>query len=110
MNFDVIATGPFERKLKRLVKKHKSLVSDLEILIDQLSENPLLGKPIGKNCYKVRIAISSKGKGKSGGGRIITYVRVLKNTVYLMDIYDKSEQVTISGKELQWLIDILSEE
>lgn len=109
MNFSIIATGPFERKLKRLSKKYKSLKADVLAIVEQLSENPKLGTPIGKECYKIRFAISSKGKGKSSGARIITYVRVIKETVFLMDIYDKSEQVNISDKELQLLIDILSQ-
>ncbi len=108
MNYDVIATEPFERKLKRLAKKYKSLAKDLASIIDELSENPTMGTAIGKDCYKVRVAISSKGKGKSGGGRLITYVRIVNETVFLMDIYDKSEQANISAKELQMLIDILS--
>ncbi len=108
MNYDVIATEPFERKLKRLAKKYKSLAKDLASIIDELSENPTMGTAIGKDCYKVRVAISSKGKGKSGGGRLVTYVRVVNETVFLMDIYDKSEQTNISAKELQMLIDVLS--
>jgi len=107
MSFKVIATEPFERKLKRLVKKHKSLKADLLEVINELSENPTLGTPIGSECYKIRIAITSKGKGKSGGARIITYIRIVSGTVFLIDIYDKSEQATISDKELQLLIDIL---
>lgn len=110
MSFNIIATEPFERKLKRLAKKHKSLSSDLSAVIDELAENPTLGTPIGKDCFKIRVAITSKGKGKSGGARMITFVRVVKNTVYLMDIYDKSEQANISVKELQMLIDIMTEE
>ena len=109
MSFDVIATEPFEKKLKRLAKKYKSLASDLAPIIDELSENPTLGTPIGKDCYKLRIAIASKNKGKSGGARMITYVRIVKQTVFLMDIYDKSEQANISDKELQLLIDLLQE-
>ena len=108
MSFNIIATEPFERKLKRLVKKHKSLKSDLLEVIEALSENPSLGTPIGKECYKIRVAISSKGKGKSGGARMITYVRIVNKTVYLMDIYDKSEQTNITDKELQFLIDVLA--
>ncbi len=110
MSFNVIATEPFERKLKRLAKKYKSLASDLALVIEKLIENPTLGTPIGKDCYKLRIAIASKGKGKSGGARIITYVRIVKKSVFLMDIYDKSEQANITDKELFMLIDILQQQ
>jgi len=109
MNYDVIATNPFERKSKRLVKKYRSLALDLTPIIEGLSKNPTLGTPIGKDCYKLRIAISTKGKGKSGGARLITYVRIVKQIVFLMDIYDKSEQANISDKELQLLIEILQD-
>ncbi len=109
MNFDVIATEVFERKLKRLAKKHTSLAADLALIIDELTTNPTLGTPIGKDCYKLRIAITAKGRGKSGGARMITYVRIVKQTVFLMDIYDKSEQANISNKELQLLIEILEQ-
>jgi hypothetical protein len=107
MSFDVIATEIFEKKLKRLAKKYKSLASDLAPLIDELSITPTLGTPIGKDCYKIRFAITSKNKGKSGGARMITYVRIVKRTVFLMDIYDKSEQASISEYELKMLITLL---
>jgi len=110
VNFEVIATEPFERKLKRLLKKHKSLQKDLEKVFDQLNTNPTLGILINQDCYKIRIAISSKGKGKSAGARIITYVRILNNRVFLLDIYDKAEQATISSKELKELVEIFSQD
>ncbi|CAN5397359.1 hypothetical protein BH09BAC5_BH09BAC5_09320 [soil metagenome] len=107
MNFEIIATDTFERKLRRLAKKYKSLKVDLLKLVEELEKNPLIGDPVGKNCYKIRLAITSKGKGKSGGGRIITLVRLTKKTVYLIDIFDKSEQSTITDKELKLLISFL---
>jgi hypothetical protein len=110
MSFNVIATSNFERKLKRLTKKYKSLSNDLAPIVEKLEQGSMAGTPIGKNCYKIRIAISSKSKGKSGGARMITYVRIHRSTVFLMDIYDKSEQANISDKELQMLIDILSDD
>lgn len=110
MSFNVIATSQFEKKLKRLAKKYKSLLKDITPIINKLEQDPTLGVPIGKNCYKIRIASSSKNKGKSGGGRMITYVLIQRNDVFLMDIFDKSEQANISDKELQMLIDILADD
>ncbi|ANQ51863.1 type II toxin-antitoxin system RelE/ParE family toxin [Flammeovirga sp. MY04] len=110
MNYDIIATEPFGRKLKKLAKKHKSLKADLLNLFNELAENPTLGTPLGKECYKIRMSISSKGKGKSGGARIITYVRIINKKIFLLDIYDKSEQDTISDKDLKLLIDLLANE
>lgn len=109
MSFEVIATNPFKRKAKKLSKKHKSLKKDLKPIFSSLSENPTQGDAIGKNCYKIRFSISSKGKGKSGGGRIITLVRFNNNKVFLLDIYDKSKKETITDKELEILIQLLED-
>ena len=106
----MIATEPFTRKIKKLARKHKSVKSDLVRIIELLSDNPTLGTPLGKNCYKIRMAITSKGKGKSGGARIVTYVRIVKKTVFLLDIFDKSDRSTISDNELIYLIDLLADD
>jgi mRNA-degrading endonuclease RelE of RelBE toxin-antitoxin system len=71
MSYSVQSTTVFERQAKRLVKKYASLKKELLRLVQALKENPR-GTPIEKNCFKIRIAIASKGKGKSGGARIIT--------------------------------------
>ncbi|QEM14038.1 type II toxin-antitoxin system RelE/ParE family toxin [Mucilaginibacter rubeus] len=100
MNFKILPTPPFVRELKKLAKKHLSLKDDLRLLVAELAANPNYGTPLGNNCYKIRLAISSKNKGKSGGARIITYVRVVNETVYLLSIYDKSELDNISDNDL----------
>ncbi|MFZ1703571.1 MAG: hypothetical protein WAT79_04445 [Saprospiraceae bacterium] len=63
MNFEILVTENFEKRLKKLLKKYESLPQDLSQMIEELSVKPLTGTPIGKNCYKIRVAISSKGKG-----------------------------------------------
>ena len=67
---------------------------------EQLSEKPIQGSPLGKNCYKIRLAIKSKGQGKSGGGRVISCVVSVEEKVVLLSIYDKAEQESISDKKL----------
>lgn len=79
-------------------------------VLAELETNPKLGTPLGGQCYKVRLSIKSKNKGKSGGARIITYIRILKKTVFLLDIYDKSDQASISDKELKILIELFADE
>ncbi|WP_310588013.1 hypothetical protein [Runella sp. SP2] len=74
---------------------------------EQLQENPTPGTPLGQDCYKIRLAIKSKGKGKSGGARIITYVVTDNEEVILPTIYDKQVRGTISEKELKELLDEL---
>jgi hypothetical protein len=100
MSYSVKTIAVFERQAKRLVKKYASLKKELWDLSQQLSKTPKLGTSLGSNCFKIRIAVASKGKGKSGGARVITHFLVTNNTVYLLSIYDKSEQSTLTNKEL----------
>lgn len=104
MNFNVKTISVFERQAKRLIKKFPSLKQEIQQLIKELKEAPQKGTKIGHNCYKIRIAISSKGKGKSGGARIITHLIYKYNTIYLISIYDKSAIENLSDKEIAELL------
>ncbi len=81
----------FEKEAKRLSKKYVTLIDDIQKLVTLLNDDPEQGIPLGKGLFKIRLAIESKGRGKSGGARIITYVYYKGNTVYLTSIFDKSE-------------------
>jgi hypothetical protein len=105
MSFEVLTTSGFKRDSKSLLKKYKSLKAEILNLIASLEEKPMQGTPLGNDCYKIRLAITSKGKGKSGGARVITCVKVVDRFVYLLTIYSKSEKGNISDKELQQLIE-----
>ena len=107
MSFSILLTGRFEKEIKRLIKKYPSLRLEFSELIAILKDNPETGIPLGNNCFKIRLGIASKGKGKSGGARIITYLYLLESTIYLLSIYDKSEKETMNTKELQELIQSL---
>ncbi|CAN5182749.1 hypothetical protein BH09BAC4_BH09BAC4_36150 [soil metagenome] len=106
MSYNIIASDKFQRDLKKLSKKYASLKQDYADFLDSLEETPNQRAPLGKDCYKIRLAITSKGRGKRGGSRIITCVKVVNETVYLLAIYDKSERDTVSTNELN---DMLSE-
>lgn len=110
MSFKSYLIRPFEKQFKRLVKKYPSLKNEIALLIDSLEKNPYLGTPLGNSCYKIRLAIASKSKGKSGGSRIITYVHIAEESVYLLTIYDKSEKADISDRELKELLANLEED
>jgi hypothetical protein len=107
MNYKVISIPFFDRQFKRLAKKFLSLKGDFQELVNSLVENPTQGESIGKGSYKIRLSITSKGKGKSGGARVITYVLIQSEAVYLLSIYDKSEQSSISNDELKSLIKLI---
>ena len=104
MPYNVVTTPPFEKNFNRLKKKYFSLKGDLLDLIERLSENPIIGDSLGNSNYKIRLQITSKNKGKSGGARVITHVYVEKETVYLLAIYDKSEVESISQASINELL------
>jgi len=87
-----------------MVKKYPFFKDDFIRFIQSLHQTPEQGTPIGKNCYKIHIAITAKSKGKSGGARIIANVVITDNTVYLLAIYDKSEKETLTNNELVELL------
>lgn len=101
------AIPPFAREAKPLLKKYVSLRHELQQLIEQLEASPIQGTPIGQNCYKIRLKIASKGKGRSGGTRVITCVVAVAETVFLLSIYDKADQDNISEKRLHELLQLL---
>lgn len=95
----------FDKEAKRLGKKYPSLKKDLIALGNGLLENPLLGVDLGNGFRKIRLAIASKGKGKSHGARVITYTEAVVNVdeegvVTLLYIYDKGERDTITAAEI----------
>ena len=91
MNVKIIPSAEFDRQFKRLAKKYKSLLDDYLSLSKELKKNPLQGSDLGDGVRKIRMAITSKGKGKSGGARVLT-------------IYDKSEIENVSDEYIKWLI------
>ncbi|MFZ1694955.1 MAG: type II toxin-antitoxin system RelE/ParE family toxin [Flavobacteriales bacterium] len=110
MSYSVIPLRPFEKQLKRLAGKYPSLKRELAALVVALSQDPEVGTALGGGSFKIRLAIASKGKGKSGGGRVVTHVKVVSSRVYLLAIYDKSEKDTLSDKELDSLLRLIPEQ
>lgn len=98
--YAIVTTESFNKSVRKLSKKYRSLPKDLLTLKSILLANPFAGVSLGKNCYKIRLNIASKKTGKSGAARVITYVKVESKRITLLDIYDKSERDTISEKEL----------
>lgn len=107
MSFNIIPTHRFEKELKRLAKKFPSIKIEFAALIHKIAENPAIGSALGNNCYKIRMAIGSKGKGQRGGARIITYLYIETETVYLLTLYDKSEKADLKPTELKDIISSL---
>jgi len=111
MKFSIYTSANFRKQAKRLIRKYPSLKNELFDLEKKLSVYHDYGTSIGKGCYKIRLAVKSKGRGKSGGVRVITWVlvQVKKRNerftlINLISIYDKSEFETVSDKDLDNLV------
>ncbi len=109
MSYKVDAILHFEREAKRLKKKFPSLKGEINELINELEKNPFMGTALKNGFYKIRLGIRSKGKGSRGGARVITYVKVVAETAYLVSIYDKSEQSDIPNSTLENLLNEIPE-
>jgi len=105
MSCEIITTPRFEKELKHLSKKYPSFKKDFAGLLEELQTNPRIGEEFKKDCYKIRLAITSKNKGKSGGARVITFFYTVKETLYLLSTYDKSERVSIKDHEVEAILE-----
>lgn len=111
MSFEIIPTPSFAKSLKALSKRHKSMKSDIKKFIDTLEENPLQGVELTPGVRKIRMAITSRGSGKSGGARIITYnilATEQDGEVFLLEIYDKADYSTIKIEVIKNIIEALN--
>ncbi len=105
MSYSVELTDNFKKEAKKLIKKYASLKEEIKVLGQSLAENPKQGTSLGNNVYKIRLSIASKQKGKSGGARIITFVKVENETIYFLTIYSKGEKDTINDNEIKLLLE-----
>ncbi len=108
MKIEIVVTPDFDKNYKSLKKKYPSIKEDVEALMESLKTEPVQGDALGKDCYKIRLNIKSKNRGKSGGGRVITCVKILAETVYLLTIYDKSDTESITTNGLIELLNQIS--
>ncbi len=104
MSFKIESTHRFRKELKTLAKKFKKIKIDYEKLLDTLETTPTLGTALGNNFYKIRIPNSSIPTGKSGGFRVITLVKIERDSIILLTIYSKTEKENISEDELRAIL------
>ena len=106
MKVTISTSDEFERQARKLAKKYKSLMNDLRVLQEELKEDPFRGISLGGGVRKIRMAIGSKGKGRSGGARVLTLNVLVSDDadVTLLTIYDKDEIDNVSDNYIKWLV------
>lgn len=106
MNVTIHLHDEFKRQFRQLKKKYRSLTDDLENFQQSLKENPFQGDDLGGGVRKIRMAIASKGKGKSGGARVLTLNVLVSDDadITLLTIYDKNEIDNVSDDYIRWLV------
>lgn len=107
MSLEFVPSDYFATELKRLAKRYRGLADDYEAFLDSLKGNPLQGTEIAPKIRKIRMPITAKGRGKSGGARIITYnalVAEQEGKIYLLLIYDKADASNIKMNVVKEII------
>lgn len=107
MPFEIIASESFKNEVLKLSKKYKSIADDIESFKLQLQEYFLTPKKkdmVYSNTYKLRMALTDNKKGKSGGVRILVYAIIIKNKLYLLDLYTKSEMDNVSDEYIKSIL------
>lgn len=107
MNFEVSTTPEFEAQAKKLSKRNRSFKDDIRNFVLSLKDNPFQGVELSPGIRKIRMSITSKGRGKSGGARIITYTVLATEEnghVYLMNVFDKSDFSTVELSIIQSMV------
>ena len=103
-SLEVVRVKTYEKAVIKLRKRFVHIEDDVELFLSTMSKIDDLGVHLGNGTYKVRIANSDKKSGKSGGYRLISYLKLVDNELYLLYIYDKSDYENISEQEIDNLV------
>ena len=106
-NNTVSVSDDFAKEAKRLAKKYPSFKQDYKDFLESIKNNPLQGDEITKNIRKIRMAIKAKGKGKSGGARVITFnvlTDMENGQVVFLLLYDKEDASTVKVNVVKQLV------
>jgi mRNA-degrading endonuclease RelE of RelBE toxin-antitoxin system len=101
MSYKVEVSPNFKKEAKKLTKRYPSLKAELAALFIELEDNPTIGTALGDGIYKIRIAIASKNRGKSGGGRVMSFVKIMDEVVLLFLYLIKVIKILLVKKKLR---------
>jgi len=101
----VVETAPFIRDAKSAELSEK----EREEIVDFIARNPEAGDEIKGTGGARKIRFAGKGKGKSGGYRVITFYSGDDIPVFLLNIFAKNEKIDLSQAERNELKCVLSD-
>lgn len=107
MSFEILTTSYFDIEAKRLAKRHRSFIEDLQDFQEELLKNPYQGTELSPGIRKIRLSIDSKGRGKSGGARVVTFTYLVDEkdgVVILLLLYDKADASSIKMNVVRKII------
>ena len=107
MSFEILTTSYFDLEAKRLAKRHRSFIEDLQDFQEELLKNPYQRTELSPGIRKIRLSIDSKGRGKSGGARVITFTYLVDEkdgVVILLLLYDKADASSIKMNVVRKII------
>ena len=107
MSFEILTTSYFDLEAKRLAKRHRNFIEDLQDFQEELLKNPYQGTELSPGIRKIRLSIDSKGRGKSGGARVITFTYLVDEkdgVVILLLLYDKADASSIKMNVVRKII------
>jgi mRNA-degrading endonuclease RelE of RelBE toxin-antitoxin system len=105
---EIRVTPDFRKQLRKLEKRYRKIKSDLEPILIQIQMGEIVGdrlQGLDAEVFKVRVRNSDTNRGKSGGYRVIYWLK-LPECVVLLDIYSKSDREDI---EINTIQDIITE-
>ena len=108
---EVFYTPEFKRNVRAMAKKYHHIQSDVQPFIDQIQSGKLIGDKVqgtGYTIFKVRIRNSDVSRGKSGGYRVIYYLKT-PTAIILVTIYSKTEQSDVSPAKIRKILSEFSE-
>ena len=103
---EIRVTPDFKKQLRKLEKRYRKIKSDLEPILMQIKMGEIVGdrlQGISAEIFKVRIRNSDVNRGKSGGYRVIYWLKLPERAI-LLDIYSKSDRDDVETNIIQNII------
>ena len=90
----IVETSVFSRRAEKILS-----TDERESLVDYLASHPEAGDVMEDLSGIRKVRFAAKGKGKSGGVRVIYFFQTEATPLYALMIYAKNEKSDLSGED-----------